>query len=100
MIFKLLEDALKQLNNFIEKDILNYNSRRNFDFGVNDRSNVSCLSPYLTHRIITEFETAKKVLTKHPFQKVDKFIQEIFWRIYWKGWLEQGLKFGLILLKI
>ena len=27
-------------------------------------------------------------LLKHPFQKVDKFIQEIFWRIYWKGWLE------------
>ena len=89
MIFQTTrENALKQLNNFIEKDILNYNSKRNFDFGVNDRSNVSCLSPYLTHRIITEFETAKKVLTKHSFQKVDKFIQEIFWRIYWKGWLE------------
>jgi len=89
MIFQTTrENALKQLNNFIEKDILNYNSKRNFDFGVKDRSNVSCLSPYLTHRIITEFETAKKVLTKHPFQKVDKFIQEIFWRIYWKGWLE------------
>ena len=89
MIFQTTrEGVLKQLNNFIEKDILNYNSKRNFDFGINNRSNVSCLSPYLTHRILTEFETTKKVLAKHPFQKVDKYIQEIFWRVYWKGWLE------------
>tara|TARA_B100001029_G_C15051745_1_gene451255 strand:+ start:320 stop:1459 length:1140 start_codon:yes stop_codon:yes gene_type:complete len=89
MIFQTSrEGVLKQLNNFIEKDILNYNSKRNFDFGVDNRSNVSCLSPYLTHRILTEFETTKKVLAKHPFQKVDKYIQEIFWRVYWKGWLE------------
>ena len=80
--------ALERLNNFIENDILNYNSKRNFDFGVENRKNVSCLSPYITHRIITEYETAKLVLNKHPFQKVDKYIQEIFWRIYWKGWLE------------
>ena len=89
MIFQTSrEGVLKQLNNFIEKDILNYNLKRNFDFGVDNRSNVSCLSPYLTHRILTEFETTKKVLAKHPFQKVDKYIQEIFWRVYWKGWLE------------
>ena len=49
---------------------------------------MSCLSPYITHRLITEYETAKIVLKKYPFQKVDKFIQEIFWRVYWKGWLE------------
>ena len=80
--------ALNKLNSFIENDILNYNSKRNFDFGIKNRNNVSCLSPYITHRLITEYETVKKVLLKHPFQKVDKFIQEIFWRIYWKGWLE------------
>tara|TARA_B100000700_G_scaffold315733_1_gene404242 strand:- start:239 stop:1378 length:1140 start_codon:yes stop_codon:yes gene_type:complete len=82
------EGALKTLNSFIENDILNYNSKRNFDFGINNRKNVSCLSPYITHRLITEYETAKKVLSKHPFKKVDKYIQEIFWRVYWKGWLE------------
>ncbi len=80
--------ALNKLNSFIENDILNYNSKRNFDFGIKNRNNVSCLSPYITHRLITDYETVKKVLLKHPFQKVDKFIQEIFWRIYWKGWLE------------
>ena len=81
-------EALAKLNKFIENNISNYNSKRNFDFGVTDRSNVSCLSPYITHRLISEYETAKLVLTKYPFQKVDKFIQEIFWRVYWKGWLE------------
>ena len=81
-------EALDKLNKFIESDISNYNSKRNFDFGVTNRSNVSCLSPYITHRLITEYETAKLVLKKYPFQKVDKFIQEIFWRVYWKGWLE------------
>ena len=81
-------EALDKLRKYIESDISNYNAKRNFDFGVTNRSNVSCLSPYITHRLITEYETAKLVLKKYPFQKVDKFIQEIFWRIYWKGWLE------------
>ncbi len=80
--------AVEKLNNFIDNDILNYNSKRNFDFGVEYRKNVSCLSPYITHRLITEYETAKQVLKKHSFKKVDKYIQEIFWRVYWKGWLE------------
>ena len=81
-------EVLDKVNKFIENDLINYNSKRNFDFGVNNRNNVSCLSPYITHRLITEYETAKLVLKKYPFQKVDKFIQEIFWRVYWKGWLE------------
>ena len=82
------KEAIDQLNNFIENDILNYNSKRSFDYGVNNRKNVSCLSPYITHRLINEYETVKKVLAKHSFQKVDKYIQEVFWRVYWKGWLE------------
>ena len=81
-------EALEKLSKYIESDISNYNAKRNFDFGVTNRRNVSCLSPYITHRLITEYETVKIVLKKYPFQKVDKFIQEIFWRVYWKGWLE------------
>ena len=30
----------------------------------------------------------KLVFKETSLSKVDKFIQEIFWRIYWKGWLE------------
>ena len=82
------KEALQVLENYVEKDINNYNSKRNFDFGPSNRENVSCLSPYITHRLITEYEVTKKVLSKHPHQKVEKYIQEIFWRVYWKGWLE------------
>ena len=82
------EGALKKLDDFIENEIGNYSSKRNFDFGPNERKNISCLSPYITHRLITEYEVIKKVLRKRPYQKVEKFIQEIFWRVYWKGWLE------------
>jgi len=82
------EKALKSLETFINKDIVNYSSKRNHDFGPIDRKNVSCLSPYISHRLINEYEISKKVLSKHPYQKVEKYIQEIYWRVYWKGWLE------------
>ena len=80
--------ALKKLDNFINTELPNYNFKRNFDLGPEDKSNVSCLSPYISHRLITEYEVAKIVLAKFSYQKVEKYIQEIFWRVYWKGWLE------------
>ena len=82
------EEALDVLENYIDKDIPSYADQRNFDFGPQNRKNISCLSPYIAHRLISEYEVAKKVLSKYPYQKVEKFIQEIFWRVYWKGWLE------------
>ena len=81
-------EALEVLENYIEKDISIYTAQRNFDLGPQSRKNISCLSPYITHRLISEYEVAKKVLGKYPYQKIEKFIQEIFWRVYWKGWLE------------
>jgi deoxyribodipyrimidine photo-lyase len=80
--------ALECLDTFINRDIINYSSKRNYDFGPTERKNVSCLSPYISHRLINEYEISKKVLSKHSYQKVEKYIQEIYWRIYWKGWLE------------
>ena len=89
MKFEISRDgALKQLDNFINNGLVNYSFKRNFDLGPKDKSNVSCLSPYISHRLITEYEVAKTVLSKFPYQKVEKYIQEIFWRVYWKGWLE------------
>ena len=89
MQFEISRDgALKKLDNFINAELPNYNFNRNFDLGPEDKSNVSCLSPYISHRLITEYEVAKIVLAKFPYQKVEKYIQEIFWRVYWKGWLE------------
>ena len=89
MKFEISRDgALKQLDAFINSELANYSFKRNFDLGPKDKSNVSCLSPYISHRLITEYEVAKTVLAKFPYQKVEKYIQEIFWRVYWKGWLE------------
>ena len=82
------EKALESLEIFLNQDAINYSSKRNYDFGTIDRKNVSCLSPYISHRLIDEYEISKKVLSKHPYQKVEKYIQEIYWRVYWKGWLE------------
>ena len=48
--------ALNELNNFVENNLSNYSKLRNFDFGPEKRSNVSCLSPYITHGIINELE--------------------------------------------
>ena len=89
MIFETSRDkVLKNLDNFIEKYLSEYSKLRNFDFGPNNRTNTSCLSPYITHGLINELEVVKKSLSKFSFSKNEKFIQEILWRTYWKGWLE------------
>ncbi len=81
-------EALNKLNYFIENNLSEYSRLRNFDFGPENRSNISCLSPYITHGIIGEKEVIKKSLGKFSFSKNEKFIQEVLWRTYWKGWLE------------
>ena len=80
--------AVEKLHNFIENNLSDYSKLRNFDFGPKKRSNISCLSPYITHGILNEQEVIKKSLNKFSFSKNEKFIQEVLWRTYWKGWLE------------
>ncbi len=80
--------AIEKLNHFIENNLRDYSKLRNFDLGPESRSNVSCLSPYITHGIVSEKEIIKKSLDKFSYTKNEKFIQEVLWRTYWKGWLE------------
>ena len=80
--------AVDKLNHFIENNLLEYSKLRNFDFGPDNRSNISCLSPYITHGALNELEVIDKSLKKFSFVKNEKFIQEVLWRVYWKGWLE------------
>ena len=80
--------ALDQLNNFVDNHLAEYSKLRNFDFGPEKKSNISCLSPYITHGVINEKEVIQKALSKFSFSKNEKFIQEVLWRTYWKGWLE------------
>ena len=80
--------ALNRLNNFVEQNLSEYSKLRNYDFGPENRTNISGLSPYITHGVINEKEVIEKSLSKFSFSKNEKFIQEVLWRTYWKGWLE------------
>ena len=77
--------ALNRLHAFTPRAGRDYAGRRNYD----DVAHVSGLSPYLRHRIITEEDVLQATLARHSGQAAEKFVQEVFWRTYWKGWLEQ-----------
>ena len=84
MIFEASRaNAVDKLNHFVENNLSEYSKLRNFDFGPDNRSNISCLSPYITHGIINELEVINKSLKKFSFTKNEKFIQEVLWRVYW-----------------
>jgi deoxyribodipyrimidine photo-lyase len=65
-----------------------YASERNYDHGPADRSNVSMLSPYVRRRLVSEPEVIAAVLERFTLSSAEKFVQEVVWRTYWKGWLE------------
>ncbi|WP_421789126.1 FAD-binding domain-containing protein [Hyphobacterium sp.] len=80
--------GLDRLDVFLDKAGHHYAINRNTDFGPLDRSNISCLSPWLRSRVLTETELLFAVLDRHGYQTAEKFIQEVAWRGYFKGWLE------------
>jgi len=65
-----------------------YRTLRNHDLGPAERGNVSLLSAHVRHRLILERELVETALAHHAPSACDKFVQEVFWRSYWKGWLE------------
>ncbi|MGB5864573.1 MAG: FAD-binding domain-containing protein [Sulfitobacter sp.] len=66
-----------------------YDRCRNYDLGPEQRTNVSALSPWIRHRLITETEVLCAILDQHAFDASERFVHEVFWRTYFKGWLEQ-----------
>ena len=80
--------ALELLADFLPRAGRDYQNNRNLDQGRDGHSFVSRLSPYVRHRILSEEELISNVLASHSRSAAFKFIQEIFWRTYWKGWLE------------
>ncbi len=80
--------GLARLEAFLPAAGTAYARTRNSDLGPDDRSNVSALSPWLARRLITEAEVVSRVMACHGYVKAEKFIQEVYWRSYWKGWLE------------
>jgi deoxyribodipyrimidine photo-lyase len=79
---------LRRLEAFLPLAGRDYASGRNADLGPGDRSNVSVLSPYLRYRLLGEAEVVAAVLARHSASAAAKFVQEVAWRTYWKGWLE------------
>jgi deoxyribodipyrimidine photo-lyase len=81
--------ALDALERFLPSAGQHYADHRNTDYGPARRDNISMLSPYLRHRLLSEEEVVRAVVAAHGVTKSEKFVQEVFWRSYWKGWLEQ-----------
>jgi deoxyribodipyrimidine photo-lyase len=82
------EAALQQLSAFVPEAGHRYAQNRNFDWSPNETSNTSRLSPAIQRRLLSEEEVLRQTLAVHPFSACEKFVQEVVWRTYWKGWLE------------
>jgi deoxyribodipyrimidine photo-lyase len=80
--------GLDLLSKFSPQAGPDYARGRNFDFGPNQPRAVSGLSPFVRRRLVTEQELITEVLKQHSADAAEKFIQEVFWRGYFKGWLE------------
>ena len=65
-----------------------YAATRNADAGPQAEATTTGLSPYLRRRLILEQEVVDAALAAHSPAAAEKFVQEVFWRSYFKGYLE------------
>ncbi len=66
-----------------------YASGRNYDHGPGKHAAVSMLSPWIRRRLVTETEVFAAALAAHGPEPAGKFIEEVIWRGYFKGWMER-----------
>ena len=78
--------ALARLEEFLP-DAGRYAADRNFVRP--GHPNISRLSPWVQKRLLLEAEVVAAARERWSFEAVEKFVQEVYWRTYWKGWLEQ-----------
>jgi deoxyribodipyrimidine photo-lyase len=64
-----------------------YAAERNIAPGPDAETTTSALSPYLRRRLTTEQEIVARAREAHG-GAAEKFISEVFWRTYFKGYLE------------
>ncbi len=64
-----------------------YADHRNTDRGPDAPATTSVLSPYLRRRLVLEQEAVSAALSAHG-EGATKYVQEVFWRSYFKGYLE------------
>ncbi len=82
------QSALEVLQRFLPHAGRNYSSRRNYVSDSLAEANVSGLSPWVRTRLLQEWEIIEHVLHQHSASAASKFIEEVCWRTYWKGWLQ------------
>lgn len=92
------ESLLQAFTPYMGADYARY---RNFDLGQGQHRHVSCLSPYIRRRLLLEQDVVAAAHHAHGADESEKFVQEVFWRSYFKGWLElrptvwRDYRFGL-----
>ena len=80
--------GLARLESFTPKMGRIYAAGRNTDPGPLGRHDVSALSPWLRRRLLTEPDVIAVAQQTHA-EASYKFVSEVAWRTYFKGWLEQ-----------
>ena len=88
MIEPTRDAGLARLHDFLPRAGLAYARGRNTSLAPGAERHVSALSPYLRHRLLTEAEVVAAARDAHG-EAAQKFVEEVFWRTYWKGFLEQ-----------
>jgi deoxyribodipyrimidine photo-lyase len=81
--------GLAMMADFIPAMGRRYANGRNYDHGAGKHKAVSQLSPYIRRRLICETEVLAAALRAHGADGAEKFIDEVIWRGYFKGWLER-----------
>ncbi len=79
--------ALQRLAQFVPLAGSRYATGRNADHGPGHHNAVSRLSAAIARRTLSETEVLAPVLAAHGAE-ANSFVSEVFWRSYFKGWLE------------
>ncbi|ADE53153.1 FAD-binding domain-containing protein [Coraliomargarita akajimensis] len=80
--------ALAALGDFLPHAGRDYAEGRNTDPGPEQQGAVSRLSPWIRTRMLPEWYVISAVLERHSASAASKYIDEVCWRTYWKGWLQ------------
>jgi deoxyribodipyrimidine photo-lyase len=81
--------GLTLLQDFTPRMGRHYTNGRNTDHGPGAHRAVSQLSPYVRRRLLLESELVSAAIAAHGPEDAEKFVQEVIWRGYFKGWLER-----------
>lgn len=81
--------GLDRLHEFLPSTGQRYANGRNYDRGPGKHTAVSVLSPWIRRRLVTEQEVVAEALAAQGPEAAEKFVEELIWRGYFKGWLER-----------